>query len=265
MTQPLTIVSYLSPNLFWFYEAVGAFLQRALAHPVQVFQGAVDPLDDPHLLNGQLDLSFICGLPFARHHRAAPTQFAAIAAPVLCADRYQHQPVYFSDVIVHVNSPFTAFDQLADRVFCYNDLGSNSGYHAVLRYLAQRGYPADFLSQTIPSGSHQQSIAWVASGQAGWAAIDSVVLEQELHDRIDLAQHLRVIESIGPCPIPPLIAAQRLGSLIPQIQSALLHPDRLFQQQMQQARIDRFAGVTSEVYAPLADGIPGLYTAKPGL
>ena len=93
----------------------------------------------------------------------------------------------------------------------------------------------------------------MVEGLAECSAIDSTVLEQELRDAPELANHLRVIESIGPCPIPPVVAAQRLGSKsIDLLQSALCHPDTELQSAMAQAQIQRYVAVQSEDYAAIA-------------
>lgn len=98
--EKLRLVSYLAPNMFWFYSAVGEYLSRVLDVEVDIVQGQCDPLLDPLLLQDQLDLSFICGLPFIRHYQAFPHQLQAIVAPVMQEMRYQGCPVYFSDIIV---------------------------------------------------------------------------------------------------------------------------------------------------------------------
>ena len=254
MKQPnkLRLVSYLAPNMFGFYEAVGAYLSRVFDVKIQLEQSQYDPLEDPILLNNQLDLAFICGLPFARHHQATSHQLQALVAPVMQATRYQNRPVYFSDIIVKVDSDVMSFDDLAGKTFSYNDLGSNSGYNLVRQRLIQAGYPSRFFGNVVPSGSHQQSIKLVIEGLADCAAIDSTVLEQELLDFPELSHHLRVIDSIGPCLVPPVVVAQRLGkAFIDSLQSALSKPDTELQSAMKRSQIQHYVPVKSEDYAPL--------------
>jgi phosphonate transport system substrate-binding protein len=253
MTNSLQIASYLAPNMMGFYAAVGRCLERMLKVNTQIWQSEFDPLEDPKLLQDQIDLAFICGLPFARYAQRMPEHFVAIAAPVMQAERYQNRPVYFSDVIVSATSELTLLDQLAGKTFCYNDPGSNSGYNLLRDRLMQAGYPTHFFGKVIQSGSHQQSIAWVADGKVDCAAIDSTVLEQELRNSPERSPQLRIIESIGPCPMPPLVAAQRLGnSFLEQLQTALLQPDLELQTYMHQIGIHCFATVKSEDYEAIA-------------
>lgn len=253
MKDKLKLVSYLAPNSFWLYESVAAQLGRALSTEIQLCQSEVDPLYDPLLQHNQWDLAFICGLPLVKHNRTTAYPLRAFAAPVMHAERYQDHPVYFADVIVRSDSKLNTFADLAGKILCYNDVGSNSGYNLLRHRLKQGNYTPSFFGQAIASGSHQRSIQWVSEGLANCAAIDSTVLEQALRDSPELATQIKTIESLGSCPIPPLVAAQHLGeAAIHRMQSALLQPDAVLQQVMAHAQIRRYAAVTSEDYAPIA-------------
>lgn len=253
MNRQLHCASYLAPNWFGFYQAIAQFLQRVLDIDVGIVQRPFDPLDDPLLLNDQFDVILLCGLPFIRHHTNHPNQFCSIIAPVMQGARYGDRPVYFSDVIVSSGSAITSVSQLDQKTFCYNDLGSNSGYHMVRCFLQQHGFPTTFLDTQVQSGAHQVSISWIVDGLADWAAIDSVVLERALQIDPTLANKLRVIASIGPCPMPPLVAAQHLGQdVLSHIRMAFLHPDQPLQQAMQQVGVKRFAPVNAENYGAIA-------------
>lgn len=202
----LKLVSYLAPNMFWFYKAVGAYLSRVLDVEIDIIQSPYEALKDPLLLEDRLDIAFICGLPFIRNYRVAPNQLKPIVAPVMQAKRYQNHPVYFSDIIVAADSSFKQLNDLMGKTWCYNNLGSNSGYYLLLNRLIEAGKNGSFLGKAIQSGSHQRSIQWVAEGIGDYAAIDSTVLEQELRNYPTIP--LRIIESIESNPMPPIVAAQ---------------------------------------------------------
>jgi phosphonate transport system substrate-binding protein len=253
LCRSFTAASYLAPNSLWLYQAIAAYWQRVLAIPVTLSQSWLDPLSDPDMINDRIDIAWMCGLPFARYARST-AHLQVLAAPVMQADRYHNHPSYFSDVIVRADSHVTSFAQLCHTTFCYNDPGSNSGYYLVGHRLMQAGYSIRFFSQMLQSGSHQHSVQWVLEGKADCAAIDSTVLEQAQRSIPDLSQQLRIIDSIGPYPIPPIVVSQRLGTAwIDRLQSALLQPDEELQEQMQQAGIRRFAVVESAEYNQLAD------------
>ncbi len=248
----LSLVSYLAPNMFWFYEAIGADLERVLGVKTHTVQSQYDPLEDPAMLQDRLDVAFICGLPFVQLNQVIPGQLKALAAPVMQGKRYGDRPIYFSDIIVSANSSLTTFDDLVGKTWCYNDLGSNSGYNLVRQKLIQAGHPCNFFGKAIQSGSHQRSIRLVVDGVADCSAIDSTVLERELHDWPALSTRLQVIESIGPCPMPPVVVAQHLGSaFIEQMLSVLLQPDTELRQAMNQAQIRCYVAVESEYYTSI--------------
>lgn len=248
--QPnLRLVSYLAPNMFWFYEAVGSYLSRKLGIETQIVQSQVDPLLDPTMLQDQVDIAFICGLPFVQLNRILSNQLIALVAPVMKASRYQNCPVYFSDIIVNANSNLMSFEQLRSKTLCYNEPGSNSGYNLLRQRLIQSGYPRNFFGKLLQSGSHQRSIQLVADGIADCSAIDSTVLEQELRNFPELSNCLRVIDSIGPCPMPPVVAAKRLGSTFIELLKYTLCQLDTWQLAMNQANIQCYLPVKSEDYA----------------
>lgn len=250
--QKLRLVSYLAPNMFWFYEVVGAYLGRVLGVEPQLVQSLYDPLADPAMLQDQLDVAFICGLPFVQLSQIIPDQLQIVVAPVMQASRYKKRPVYFADVIVSADSGLMTFNQLVGKTLCFNDRGSNSGYNLLRQRLIQAGYSSHFFGNVIQSGSHQNSIEMVVEGVADCSAIDSTVLEQELHNSPELADCLRVIESIGPCPIPPVVAAQHLGAtFIKCLQLALLQPDTELQSAMKRAMIQQYVPMQLEDYSSI--------------
>lgn len=248
----LLIVSYLSPNLFWFYKGVARVISHQCNIEVEIIEGNCDPLDDPLLQNDQLDLAFICGLPLLRHNRRVACPLQALAAPVMQGVRYQNLPIYFADIVVNAASKLSTFADLKGARFCYNDVGSNSGYNLLRYRLIQRSLTSGFFSTVQQSDSHQRSLQWIATGMADCAAIDSVVLEEELLHSPELAQSLRVIESIS-SPMPPIVASPRLtANTIEQLQTILLHPDAELQAAMIKARILSYALVTEKDYATIA-------------
>ena len=245
----LKIISYLAPNWFEFYQAIASYLGRVLKIEFQLQQGEHDPLEDPLLFQDQIDLAFICGLPLIRYSQIISNQLQALVAPVMQSLRYGNSPIYYADVIVNANSNIKKFADLAGKTFCYNDPGSNSGYNLLCHRLIQEADPQNFFGKTLQSNFHQRSIRWVVDGLADCAAIDSIVLEQELNNSPELSQHLRVVEVLGPSPMPPLVVAQHLGiSLIQQMQLALLQPDAKLQRVMAQFGVRRFAAVTLADY-----------------
>jgi len=197
--------SYLSPNLYSLYEAVASsFAQVAGNNEVLFRQAAYDIMDDIYLSSGEVDIAFACGLPLSRLESEGRGLLVPILAPVMDAARYDKKPVYFSDIITRVEVHAERLEDLRGSVFTYNDSGSHSGYNAPRYAMLQRGLTDGFFGNITQSHAHVRSVQAVILGNADCASIDSIVLEQELRSDPTLRERLKVVESLGPYPNPPV-------------------------------------------------------------
>lgn len=186
--------------------------------------------------------------------RLNPPPVELLAAPILDGDRYQDRPVYFSDVIVARDSPARSFADLRGSSWAYNDPDSHSGYSVVLYQLATMGETTRFFSRIVEAGSHQRSIRLVANGKVAASAIDSQVLGVELREHPELKARLRVIQSLGPSPIQPVVVASRLpSSLKDDLATALtsMHRDSEARQALAYGSVKRLVPVTDSDYDPI--------------
>jgi phosphonate transport system substrate-binding protein len=202
-TSELVFATFLAPSIRPAYHFVASRVGDALCQPVRLVTG--ESLDQ--LRNGEVDFAFLCGLPYVKLRREPRQPVSLVAAPVLEGDRYDGRPIYFSDVIVPVDSPATAFDDLRGRSWACNGFDSHSGTLVVLHRLLKMREDGRFFRRVRVSGSHQQSIRLVAAGEVDGSAIDSQVLAVELRDHPDLRERIRVIDSLGPSTNMPLVAA----------------------------------------------------------
>ena len=205
---------------------------------------------------GQIDVAWICGLPYIErvdgddHDREEPA-IELLAAPVMAAPRYQDRPIYFSDVIVSRDSDYQSFEDLPGAAWAYNEPHSHSGYNLTRCTLARMGAYRGFFGCAVQAGSHQRSIQMVLQGEVDAAAIDSTVLEIEQALDPGLMTQLRVIAELGPSPIPPLVISTRLTpDLRADIRQVLLemHLDHAGQQVLAAANMRRYARVTDADY-----------------
>ena len=190
------------------------------------------------LKEGALDLGWICGVDYVKYtswrastigrlakqspHTGTGDCFGAIAprndiniellaAPVMQGERYQGKPVYFSDVIVRRDGSYQTFNDLRGARWSYNEPGSFSGYLIMLHWLAQIGEEINFFGECIESGAHAASIRMVMEGQADVAVIDSTAFDQTLRREPEVCAHVRVVECLGPNPIPPWVVSRSLA------------------------------------------------------
>ncbi len=132
--------------------------------------------------------------------------------------RYQQRPIYFSDVVVHRDSPYFTFGDLRGATWAYNEPHSQSGYNVTRYHLARLGENRGYFGRVIEAGSHLRALEMVLARQVDASAIDSTVLELELEARPALKEEMRIVETLGPSPIPPWVVAK---SLRPDVRDAI--------------------------------------------
>jgi phosphonate transport system substrate-binding protein len=211
---------------------------------------------DRRLDEGEIDLCWICGLPYVRKVERSPGIVAPLAAPVMAGSRYQGRPIYYSDVVVRRDSPFRTFADLRGAAWAFNEPGSHSGYGIVRYTLATRGETFAFFGRVVESGAHQASLEMILRGEIDAAAIDSTVLEQVLRDHPEEAGELRVIEVLGPSPMPPWVVSRQVT---PDIRQALrdaltgMHARADGRTILARAGIARFQAVDDGDYDPIRE------------
>lgn len=245
--EPLRFVTFLAPNMEPVYQFVADYVGQKLDYPTELTVGTTF---DQFAL-GQADIGFICGLPYVNLTRPPSPAVELLAAPVLQGERYRGKAIYFSDVIVRRDSPFHSFADLRGRSWAFNDLDSHSGCGVVRYKLAQAGLADSYFSRVIEAGFHQESIRKVRMGEVDASAIDSQVLAIEMLKQPDLESELRIIDTLGPSPIQPVVAATQVSSSIKKaVQNVLVEigNDPAAQSVLNSGLIERFVAVSDSDY-----------------
>lgn len=146
---------------------------------------------------------WICGLLHTELRTRGDWPFEAVAAPPSTRPDHLGLPVYFGDVVVSGDSDVTEFAELEGRTFAFNEEGSLSGHRMMVDRLTAEGTDLSFFGRTVRSGSHLTSIQMVIDGTADCAIIDSTLID----DRVEGVDQIRIVNSVGPYPAPPLVAA----------------------------------------------------------
>lgn len=250
----IRLVSLMAPNADPFYRALAPALSAATGLAVELVEDVSWQERRQRFEQGDAEMAFACGVYYTRQVDDHRRPLALLAAPVPAAPRYADRPVYFSDVVVQRESGFRRFVDLQGRSLAYNEPGSHSGYNVVRWYLARRGLRESFFGRVVEAGSHQAAMRLVAAGEVDAAAIDATVLEAELQDHPWLARQLRVLQTLGPSPIPPAVAAPHLPSdAALAVRDALLrlHLTESGRRGLALGRLSRFAAVADADYAPI--------------
>jgi phosphonate transport system substrate-binding protein len=242
--RPLRFATYLAPSVFPVYAAICEYVGRGLGVPTELVVGR----SFDQFSRGEIDAGFICGLPYVQLTEHTPAPVELLAAPVLLGPRYGGRPIYFSDVIVRRDSPYQTFVDLRGCTWSYNDPDSQSGYGITRYTLAKIGETRSFFGKVVEAGFHQESMRLVCEGSADASAIDSQVLALAMRDDPSLSERLRVVHSLGPSTIQPVVAAAHLPD------SLKVDMSRLLVEMCRDADMDgRLAEGLFECFVPVRD------------
>jgi phosphonate transport system substrate-binding protein len=201
----LRFTSSQAPNASATVQAILAHLNQRLDIPIKFVEEGDWLAREAALDSGDIQLGWICGLPYVWKADAPKPSIRLLAAPVMAAARYGGRPIYFSDVIVHADSSFQRFNDLRGAIWAYNEPRSHSGPNITRYHLATLNETQGFFGQAIEAGSHERALKLLLRRRIDATAVDSTVLETELRAHPELADQMRVIATLGPSPIPPWV------------------------------------------------------------
>lgn len=257
MRNSLRLSTCMAPNMDFICRDMAKYLSRRLDIPVE------SRLDMPwqereRLLDeGEIDLCWLCGLPYVWKAERTSGRIEALAAPVMAGSRYQNRPIYFSDVVVRHDSPFETLEDLRGGSWAINEPGSHSGYNVVRYALAARGESGgNFFGRVIASGAHQNSLGLIRSGEVDGSAIDSTVLEVEIDHDPELSSQLRIIDTFGPSPIPPWVVGEQVPTeMRSRLRDLLCQMDQDAEGRslLAKGRMARFMAVKDQDYNPIRE------------
>jgi phosphonate transport system substrate-binding protein len=174
---------------------------------------------------GEIQLCWICGLPYVWYADAPDSSITLCAVPVMRRARYEAKPVDFSDVVVR-------------------------------HHLSQLGETSGYFGSSVESGAHQESLRMIIRGEIDASAIDSTVLETELHRFAHLQSEIRIIDTLGPSPMPPWVMHR---SVAPELRAAVadallgMHRDSRGRAILDQWGISHFCGASDSHYDPIRE------------
>jgi phosphonate transport system substrate-binding protein len=249
--KALRIATLQAPNQESIVEQVSKYLENELKLPTRYIRGIPWQESERLLDRGEIELAWLCGLPYIQKVDQAKLEIELLAAPVMRNKRYRNKPIYFSDVIVRVGSRFRQFRELRGARWAYNEPNSHSGFNLTRYYLAKYGETGKFFGEVTEAGSHENAIVLVLNGSVDGSAIDSTVLEIELARDPGLARKIRVIDTFGPSPIPPWVIHKSVPFEIRKsIQEAMtsMHKNPAGKKILTKAQVKRFDAVIDRDY-----------------
>lgn len=251
---PLRITSCMADNAEATCREITAWLGAQLGIATEFVDCMPWQERERELDAGRIHVCWICGLPYVWKADAENPLIKACVAPVMALGRYADEPVYFSDIVVRRDSAYRNFSDLRGATWAYNEPNSHSGFNVVRHHLATLGETRGYFSRAVESGAHQRSLEMISGAHIDAAAVDSTVLEAEIARAPQLLQHVRVIGTLGPSPMPPWVVHRSLSpQLRADIRKALLamHQHPAGGKILAQWGIARFAGVDDAHYEPI--------------
>ncbi len=224
-----------------------------LERPVEFFAEEPWQARERAFDDGEVDLAWLCGLPYVRRRDAGKGP-RLLAAPVMSDLRYADRPVYFSDVIVRWSSPWRSLGDLRGKRWAYSEPGSHSGYNVTRCELRRAGFADGFFGEVIGAGSHQAAVTMLLRGEIDATALDSTVLEGLCWQSPELREQLRVVVTWGPSPMPPWVCAQHVDTVThARLREVLTcaHADASGMGVLSRAGVARFARVEDADYDPV--------------
>ena len=206
----LKLTTIQSPNSEFIPKSIAAYLSRQSSIPIEFIDNIPWQERDDQINSGEIDIAWICGLPYAKKVDGKVAEIELLAAPFMARERYQNEPIYFSDVVVSAESAFQTFEDLRGASWAYNEPGSQSGYNIARYHLASLGEKEGYFGIVIQAGSHERSLKLILRGKVDAAAIDTTVLDIELAHKPEIAEQIRIVETLGPSPIPPYVISTKL-------------------------------------------------------
>src|ERR1700687_1923367 len=249
----LNVTSCMAGNAESTCRAIARYIGEKLRIETCFIDGMPWPAREALLDQGRIQLCWICGLPYVWKADAGEA-VELCAVPVMRHKRYANEAVYFSDVVVRRDSRFESFADLRGASWAYNEPRSHSGHNVVRHHLSRIGETAGYFGDIIESGAHQTSLEMIVDGKVDASAIDSTVLEAELRRLPALDSEIRIVETLGPSPMPPWVVHK---SVPLELRAALrrvlleMHEDVQANAILEEWGISHFAPAVDALYDPI--------------
>lgn len=159
---------------------------------------------------GYVDVAFVCSLAYINGNQD-------FGLELLVVPQMHGETVYYSYLIVTEESNAASLEDLRGTSFAFTDPMSNSGHLVPVYHLSLLGEtPVSLFSRHIYTYSHDNSIVAVADKLVGGAAVDSLVYDQLVSDKPELASKTKIIVRWGPYGIPPVVIDPNLDEQLKQ-------------------------------------------------
>lgn len=234
----VAIAAIISPEeSYIYYEEMMSYISAQIRRPIQYVQKKTYSEINDQIMNGSIDLAFICTGAYAEPK--ARSAMDMLVVPVVNGEVF-----YQSYIITRKNSGIMEFSQLKNRTFAFTDPMSNTGYFYPMNRLKKiTGNPEGFFARTLFTHAHDNSIHMVARKVVDAAAVDGLIYEYHKKFHSERVRDIVVIEKSEKYGIPPVVVPKSINhQLKMQLQKIFLelHEHKEGKKILDKLMIDKF-------------------------
>ncbi|MBT9168895.1 MAG: Phosphate-import protein PhnD [Syntrophomonadaceae bacterium] len=237
------------------YDEFLTYLSAKLERPVELIQRQTYAEVNDLVRSGHIDVALVCTRAYVEGKRDFDME-------LLVAPQVQGQAVYYSYLIVPLDSEAQSLEDLRGKTFAFSDPMSTSGRLVPVYRLWQMGEtPESFFKKYIYTYSHDNSMKAVAAKLVDGAAVDSLVYDYALARGFQYIARTKIIWKSPPYGAPPIVVHPRLNSeLKTQLRDVFLTMDQDEEGRriLQDLMIDRFVVIDDAAYDSIREMIASL-------
>lgn len=194
------------------YQPLLDYLGQKLGRPIELVQRRTYAEINALVETGEVDVAFVCTSAYVDGRDR-------FGMELLAAPQVNGEAVYYSVLLVPINSPAQSLADLRGKTFAFTDPMSNSGRNYPTYLVQQLGEtPETFFARTFFTYSHDDAIRAVADGLADGAAVDSLIYDYAIARDPALAEKVRLIHRSPPFGVPPVVVSPTIR---PQLKAEL--------------------------------------------
>jgi phosphonate transport system substrate-binding protein len=230
---------------FAYYRHLLDYIGEELKRPVEFVDKENYAEINELLKTGNLDAAFVCSGPYVEGHDE-------FGLELVVSPQAYGETVYYSYIIVNIDSPAESFKELRGKKFVFTDPKSNTGKLVPTYMLAKMNEtPDSFFKEYRYTYAHDKSIKAVAHGLADGAAVDSLIWEYTNKINPEITSRTRILLKSPPYGIPPFVVSSGTDTETKkQLREILLniHNDEKGRKILKGMMIDKFVPVDDSAY-----------------
>lgn len=219
---PVAIGSMLSPKeTYIYYKQLMDYIGKKIQKPIELIQRDSYQEVNDLLKQGKIKIAFVCSSPYCILHDE-------IGMELLAVPEVSGKKTYRSYIIIRRDSPVKSLEELEGRSFAFSDPLSNSGYLAPRYMIHKMGKNSDkFFKKQLFSGSHDNSIKFVAERFVDAAGVDSLIWEYYNKVNPEFTSLTRILAKSEEFGMPPVVVQKDFDNEFKEkIRKILLDMDR---------------------------------------